>query len=235
MNPALYLIPTDLGEAPLQYLFPPYNREVILSLRHFIVEEVRTSRRFLKRMDSGINIDALTFYPMGKHSDVSAYGEYLAPLRGGEPMGMISEAGCPAVADPGAAVVALAQREGLRVVPLVGPSSILMALMASGLNGQNFAFDGYLPIDEAQKTKALRRYEARALGEGQTQIFIEAPYRNRQFISLLLRTLSPHTRLTIASGVTTEMESIRTLSVEEWKKQDISDLNRIPAIFCIGK
>lgn len=235
MIPALYLIPTNLGEAPYARLFPPYNTEVILSLRHFIVEEVRTARRFLKSVDRSIDIDALTFYPMGKHSDAAAYSTYLAPLQAGESVGMISEAGCPAVADPGAAVVAIAQSRGLRVIPLIGPSSILLALMASGMNGQNFAFCGYLPIDETERVRALRRYEARALNEGQTQLFIETPYRNARFISLLLRTLQPHTRLCIAAGVTTPDESIITRSVADWRKVSLPDLSHIPAIYCIGR
>ena len=148
-SPALYLIPCTLGATPIEQVLPAYNKEVILSIRHFIVEEIRTARRFLKQVDREINIDDLHFYPMGKHAEIDRFASYLAPLRKGESVGVISEAGCPAVADPGADIVAIAQREGLRVVPLVGPSSIILAVMASGFNGQSFAFHGYLPIDHS--------------------------------------------------------------------------------------
>ena len=154
---SLYLIPVTLGDTPHDHVLPAYNREVILHLRHFIVEEVRTARRFLKQVERSIDIDALTFYPMGKHADEARFAQYLEPLRRGESVGVISEAGCPAVADPGADIVALAQREGMNVVPLVGPSSILLAVMGSGFNGQSFAFHGYLPIDAAQRAKRLKR------------------------------------------------------------------------------
>ena len=232
--PSLYLIPVTLGDTPHSRVLPDYNKEVILSLRHFIVEEVRTARRFLKQVHRDIDIDALQFYPMGKHSDARAFDRYLAPLKRGEAMGMISEAGCPAVADPGATIVAMAQKAGMKVVPLVGPSSILLALMASGMNGQSFAFNGYLPIDEGEKVRALKHFEARAIKEKQTQMFIETPYRNGKFITLMLKTLSPSTRMCIAAGVTCSNENIRTMSVAEWRKAEIPDLSHTPAIFAIG-
>lgn len=234
MTPALYLIPTVLGDSPAEYVFPPANRDIILGIRHFIVEETRTARRFLKFVDKSIDIDSLTFHPMGKHADTVAFGEYLAPLKSGEAVGMISEAGCPAVADPGAAIVAMAQKAGMKVVPLVGPSSILLALMASGMNGQSFAFNGYLPIDEGEKIRALKHFEARAAKEKQTQMFIETPYRNNKFITLLLKTLSASTRLCVAAGVTCSNEDIKTKSVAEWRKAEIPDLSHTPAIFAIG-
>ncbi len=234
MNPALYLIPTVLGDSPAAYVFPPQNREIILGIKHFIVEETRTARRFLKFVDKEIDIDTLTFYPMGKHSNSMDYSRYLEPLKRGEAMGMISEAGCPAVADPGAVIVGLAQKANLKVVPLVGPSSILLALMASGMNGQSFAFNGYLPIDEGDKVRALKHFEARAIKEKQTQMFIETPYRNNKFINLLLKTLAASTRLCIAAGVTCSNENIRTKSVAEWRKAQIPDLSHTPAIFAIG-
>ena len=167
---SLYLIPVTLGDTPHDHVLPAYNREVILHLRHFIVEEVRTARRFLKQVERSIDIDALTFYPMGKHADEARFAQYLEPLRRGESVGVISEAGCPAVADPGADIVALAQREGMNVVPLVGPSSILLAVMGSGFNGQSFAFHGYLPIDAAQRAKRLKRLESISAQEKQTQL-----------------------------------------------------------------
>lgn len=235
MTPALYLIPVTLGDTPTEKVLPAYNKEVILGIRHFIVEELRTARRFLKQVERSIDIDGLTFYPMGKHADAALFSQYLEPLRHGEPVGVISEAGCPAVADPGADIVAIAQREGLRVVPLVGPSSILLAVMASGFNGQSFAFHGYLPIDPSQRAKRLKQLEARAVSEAQTQLFIETPYRNARLFADICSACNPQTRLCIAAGLTTENEYVRTRTLREWKKQGMPDLGKIPAIFLIYK
>lgn len=235
MTPALYLIPVTLGDTPTEKVLPAYNKEIILGIRHFIVEELRTARRFLKQVERSIDIDGLTFYPMGKHADAALFSQYLEPLRHGEPVGVISEAGCPAVADPGADIVAIAQREGLRVVPLVGPSSILLAVMASGFNGQSFAFHGYLPIDPSQRAKRLKQLEARAVSEGQTQLFIETPYRNARLFADICSACNPQTRLCIAAGLTTEDEYVRTRTLREWKKQGMPDLGKIPAIFLIYK
>lgn len=232
---ALYLIPVTLGGNSLDRVLPSYNKEVILSIKHFIVEEVRTARRFLKLVDRTIDIDSLTFYPIGKHSDPAAVSSYLAPLRKGEPLGVISEAGCPAVADPGADVVAIAQKEGLKVVPLVGPSSILLSVMASGFNGQSFAFHGYLPIDSAARAKRLRQLEARAAAENQTQLFIETPYRNAKLFSDICSACGDHTRLCVAAGLTTDKEYIRTSTIGEWKRSGLPALGKIPAIFLIYK
>ena len=234
MTPALYLIPCPIGPTPTEQVLPPYNKEVILAIRHFIVEEIRTARRFLKSVDRSIDIDALTFHTMGKHADQALFRTYLEPLRQGEPVGVISEAGCPAVADPGADIVAIAQREGMRVIPLVGPSSILMALMASGLNGQSFAFNGYLPIDPTQRTRRLKQLEARAQTEHQPQIFIETPYRNHKMLSDIIAACRPNTRLCIAAAISTEQEYIRTQTIAQWKKQALPDLAKLPTIFIIG-
>ena len=233
IEPALYLIPCTLGETDHGRVLPAWNREVILNTRHFIVEEIRTARRFLKAVERTIDIDALTFYPMGKHSDASLYSSYLDPLRRGEPVGIISEAGCPAVADPGADIVAVAQREGLKVVPLTGPSSIILAVMASGCNGQSFAFHGYLPIDPSDRQKRLRQLESRSAAEDETELFIETPYRNRKLFDDILRTCQPKTRLCIAAGITTEAEWIKTKTVAQWKQTGMPELGKIPAIFLI--
>ena len=230
---ALYLIPVTLGDSPLQQVLPAHNKEVILGIKHFIVEEVRTARRFLKQVDRSINIDELTFCPMGKHADAALFSKYLEPLRKGESIGVISEAGCPAVADPGADVVAIAQREGLKVVPLVGPSSILLAVMGSGFNGQSFAFHGYLPINPAERAKRIKQLESRSAAEHQTQLFIETPYRNHKMIADLLATCNPRTRLCVASGLTTEQEFLRSKTIKEWKQTPPPDLNKIPTIFAI--
>lgn len=233
MEAALYLIPVTLGDTPISNVLPSYNKEIILGIRHFIVEELRTARRFLKAVEKSIDIDSLTFYEMGKHADISRFNQYLEPLRKGQSVGVISEAGCPAVADPGADVVAIAQREGLRVVPLVGPSSILLAVMASGFNGQSFAFHGYLPIDAGARTKRLKQLESRSAAEHQTQLFIETPYRNEKLMADLLATCNPQTRLCIAAGLTTEQEYVRSQSIRDWKKNGLPQISKIPTIFAI--
>lgn len=233
MEVALYLIPVTLGDTPIDKVLPDYNHDIIMGIKYFIVEEVRTARRFLKRVDKSINIDELTFYPMGKHADKHLFSTYLEPLRKGESVGVISEAGCPAIADPGADVVAVAQREGLKVVPLVGPSSILLGLMASGFNGQGFAFNGYLPIDTSERIAKIKKLEQRAISEKQTQIFIETPYRNAQMIKDILQACHPTTHLCIASGITCDNENIITHTISEWKKKALPDLHKIPTVFLI--
>lgn len=234
MDAALYLLPVTLGDTPVDKVLPAYNREVIRGIKHFIVEDVRSARRFLKKVDAEINIDELTFYPLNKHTSAKEVSGYLKPLEEGAPMGVISEAGCPAVADPGADVVAIAQRKNLRVVPLVGPSSILLSVMGSGFNGQSFAFHGYLPIEPGERTKRLKELESRIYTESQTQLFIETPYRNNKMAEEILRTCRPQTKLCIAANLTCDGEYIRTKSVKEWKGK-LPDLNKIPCIFLLYK
>ena len=229
---ALYLIPVTLGETPIEQVLPAYNKEVILTLRHFIVEDVRSARRFLKRVEKEIDIDALTFYPLNKHTSPEAISGYLKPLEQGESMGVLSEAGCPAVADPGADVVAMAQRKGLEVVPLVGPSSIILSVMASGFNGQSFAFNGYLPIEADQRARKLKALEQRAATEHQTQLFIETPYRNNKMVEEILRTCRPQTKLCIAANLTCPDAYVHTRSVKEWAGR-VPDLSKMPCIFLI--
>jgi 16S rRNA (cytidine1402-2'-O)-methyltransferase len=235
MEIALYLIPVTLGPTSIEQVLPSYNHDIIMGIRHFIVENVRSSRRFLRQVDREFPIDDSEFYEMGKHSDERSFSQYLQPLRDGKPMGVISEAGCPAVADPGADIVAIAQRQNLRVIPLVGPSSMIMAVMGSGLNGQSFAFNGYLPVETSDRAKALKALETRAWNEHQTQLFIETPYRNLKMFQTLLATLRPQTRLCIAAGITTEDEYIHTHTIAEWKKTTLPDLSKVPAIFLINK
>ena len=234
IKPALYLIPVTLGETTIAQVLPAYNHEVIMGIRHFIVENVRSARRFLRQTDREFPIDESTFCEMGKHADEKQFSQYLQPLREGKPVGVISEAGCPAVADPGADIVSIAQREGLTVVPLVGPNSMIMAVMSSGLGGQSFAFNGYLPVEPADRAKRLKMLETRAWTEGQTQLFIETPYRNQKMFQSLLTTLRPQTRLCIAAGITTQEEYIRTLRISEWKSTKLPDLSKVPAIFLIN-
>ena len=234
MISALYLIPNLLGETPVEQVLPPYNREIILGIRHFIVEDVRTARRFLKLVDRSIDIDQLTFYTLNKHTNPDDVASMLKPLEEGNPMGVISEAGCPAVADPGADVVAIAQRKGLQVVPLVGPSSIILAVMGSGFNGQSFAFNGYLPIEPDDRIKTLKKLEQRAYTENQTQLFIETPYRNAKMMADILKACRPQTHLCIAAGLTTKDEYIRTRTIKEWGGK-LPQIDKIPCIFLIYK
>ena len=234
MDTALYLLPVTLGDTPVEKVLPSYNREIILQIRHFIVEDVRSARRFLKKVDRDINIDELTFYPLNKHTSPEAISGYLKPLQEGNSMGVISEAGCPAVADPGADVVAIAQRKNLKVVPLVGPSSIILSVMGSGFNGQSFAFHGYLPIEPGERQKRLKELEQRVYSEHQTQLFIETPYRNNKMLEDILTACRPQTKLCVAANITCEGEYIKTKTVQEWKGH-LPDLSKIPCIFLIYK
>ena len=234
MNPKLYLIPVPLAEVAHSTCLPEYNREVVRGLRHFIVENVRSARRFLKQADREIDIDGLSFYELNKHTSPEAVASYLEPMKQGESIGLISEAGCPAVADPGSDVVALAQAKGYEVVPLVGPSSILMALMASGFNGQRFAFLGYLPIDEAERSRAIREAEQRVHSLGETQIFIETPYRNERLVEELIKHCKGTTKLCIASLITSPDALIRTRLLSEWRGR-IPAIHKQPTIFVLGR
>ena len=228
----LYLIPNTLGQSNIDNVLPSYNISVAKNLRHFIVENVRSARRFLKMLDRDIVIDYLSFYELNRHTPPDRIAELLLPIYEGHSMGIISEAGCPAIADPGADVVAIAQRKNIRVVPLVGASSIILSLMASGFNGQSFAFVGYLPIDKKARIQRLKQLESRASSERQTQIFIETPYRNNQLVQDMVATLKPDTLLCIASELTADTESVKTLPIAEWAKQQI-DINKRNTIFLI--
>lgn len=234
METALYLIPNLLGDTPVGNVLPSYNHDVIMGIRHFIVEDVRTARRFLKLVDRNIDIDSLIFSTLNVHTRPEEISGMLKPLEEGCPMGVISEAGCPAVADPGADVVAIAQKKGLKVVPLVGPSSIILSVMASGFNGQSFAFNGYLPIGQPDRVKRLKQLEQRAWSENQTQIFIETPYRNNKMLQDILSCCRPDTRVCVASNLTCADQSAITKTVQVWKKS-VPELPKVPCIFLIYK
>lgn len=234
METALYLLPVTLGDTPLCNVLPAYNSEIIAGIRHFIVENVRTARRFLRQVDPQFDIDGSQFYELNKHTSPQDIAGYLTPLLNGNPMGVISEAGCPAVADPGADVVAIAQRKGLKVVPLVGPSSIILSIMASGFNGQSFAFHGYLPIKPDERSRKLRMLEQRIYNEHQTQLFIETPYRNAKMIEDILKNCRPQTKLCIAANLTCSDEFVQTRTVKEWKGK-LPELSKIPCIFLLYK
>ncbi|MDD3078228.1 MAG: SAM-dependent methyltransferase [Paludibacter sp.] len=231
---ALYLIPTSLGETDLNYILPVQNSTIITELKYFIVEDVRTARRFLKKVNSEIVIDDLTFFVLNKHTSPEEISTFLKPMQAGNDMGVISEAGCPAIADPGADVVAIAQNNNFRVIPLVGPSSILLALMASGFNGQSFAFNGYLPIQPNDRSKMLKKLENRVYAESQSQIFIETPYRNMKMLHDILNCCQPNTQLCIAADITLGTEYIKTKTLKNWKN-NLPDLNKRPCIFILYK
>lgn len=232
----LYLIPCPISDetAPWEVL-PAANRGVMDALDYFIVENTRSARRFLSKAGVARPIDTLEFCELNEHTAAGQEVEELVkPLLDGRSAGVISEAGVPGVADPGALVVEACHRRGIRVVPLVGPSSIILAVMASGLNGQSFAFNGYLPVKPPERAKAIRFFERRALAEGQSQLFIEAPYRNGKLMEQLVQTLAPETRLTVAVDLTAPGERIETHAAGEWRRRPLPELNKRPAIFIIG-
>ena len=224
-----------MSDGPQDRVIPAHNVEVVREIRYFVVESLREARRFLKRCDRSINIDELTFHELNEHSDLkdtAALERLLDPIAHGNAVGIISDAGCPAVADPGADLVAIAQRKGYKVFPLVGPSSILMGLMASGFNGQRFAFEGYLPIEAAARQARIKEMLRRIEREHQTQIFIEAPYRNNQLIADLAQHLPTGIRLCVASDITGEHQNIITRTIGEWRKSQY-DYHKIPTIFLL--
>jgi len=231
---SLFLIPTVLAPGTAGQVLAPQVREVIGRLDYFFAENIRTARRFISELNTGRPIDTLTFYELHKDTPPADTSAQLQRLREGHDAGVLSEAGCPGVADPGAVAVRLAHRLGARVVPLVGPSSILLALMGSGFSGQSFAFHGYLPIDQAERAKAVRALEREAAQRDQTQIFMETPYRNNQLLAELLRTCGSRTPLCIASQLTAPDQFIRTLTVQEWQQQ-LPDLHKKPTVFLLYK
>lgn len=255
----LILFPVPIGADEIGASLPALNQELLATCRTFIVEELRTARRFLKHAGYPHPIDDTVFLELNEHtmrqvesgkrkveSNAAAPGElstfhfplssYLDAIDRGENIGLLSEAGLPCVADPGAIIARMAQERGIEVVPLVGPSSLMMALMASGLNGQSFAFNGYLPVDRSQRAAAIRRLEERALREHQTQLFIEAPYRNNQMLETLCATLKPHTMVCVACDLTLPTQYIRTMSSGKWKEERLKiDLHKRNTVFLIGR
>jgi 16S rRNA (cytidine1402-2'-O)-methyltransferase len=230
----LYLLPSNIGDTDWQNVLPAGIGRVIAKTRYYIVENIRSARRFLKQVNPEIDIDRLEFFELNKHTNPSDVPSFLNPLGQGQDVAVISEAGCPGVADPGAAVVRLAHQKGHKVVPLVGPSSIVLALMASGFNGQNFTFNGYLPVQSKERSKEIVNLESKVKKSGQTQIFIEAPYRNNALMKDLLKFCSPDTLLCIAVNLTSENEFVVTKRIDQWKVK-VPDLNRQPAVFLIGR
>jgi 16S rRNA (cytidine1402-2'-O)-methyltransferase len=230
----LYLIPVGMGNNDAQRIIPAFNSSIINELKHFVTENGKTARAFLKATVEGIVLQELNYYELNQHTKQEELASYLTLLLDGNDVGLMSEAGCPGIADPGADLVKLAHKNSIRVVPLVGPSSILLTIMASGLNGQNFAFNGYLPKDKNDRIKKIKELEKLCFSKQQSQYFIETPYRNSQLISELLHTLSPATYLIIASSITTAEESIVMRSVAEWKKLTPPNFDKKPCMFGIG-
>ena len=228
----LYLIPSTLGDTPAQQVLPLSNFDIIRSLDHFVVEELRTARRFLVRCGYPRPIDSVQFYLLNEHTQEQDVPAFFSAA-GYHDMGLISEAGLPAVADPGSVLVREAYKLNYKIIPLVGPSSIMMALMASGLNGQNFAFNGYLPVKNPERASRIRILEKRSESEKQSQIFIETPYRNHHLIETLLEVCKPMTRLCIAANITLENEWICTKGIQEWKMKPPPDLKKQPAVFVL--
>ncbi|GAB4134427.1 MAG: SAM-dependent methyltransferase [Raineya sp.] len=228
----LFLIPNLLAPDTQRQVLPEYVSETIKNISHFIVEDTRNARRYISSLRLEVKIENLTFFEMGKHSHFENLRDALALLEKGEPVGLLSEAGCPAIADPGSKIVAWCQQKNIRVVPMVGASSILLALMASGFNGQNFAFQGYLPIDKKDRTERIKQLEKLAYTQKQTQIFIETPFRNDSMLESLLETCQNHTLLCIAANLTAPDEWIKTKSVGYWRKNKPS-LHKIPCVFLL--
>lgn len=228
----LYLIPVALGGNDVTSVLSPALLRKLAGLKHFVAENPKTARRFLKDAGYPHPLSGAEFQILNQHTAPAELPRLLAPLLAGRDCGLVSEAGCPAVADPGAALVRLAHEHGIRVVPLVGPSAVLLALMASGMNGQRFAFHGYLPISAEEKKKKIQELERMARQADTTQIFIEAPYRNQALLQTLLEVCQPATALCLATDITLASETIRTLTVAQWKKTP-PDINRRPTVFLL--
>jgi len=230
----LYLIPITLGACNPADVLPISIDRTVDQLNHYIVENEKTARRFIKSICPTKPQSSLELSTLNKHTEIAEHTKMIQPCMEGISVGLMSEAGCPGVADPGAVIVKLAHEKGIQVVPLVGPSSILLAMMASGMNGQSFAFNGYLPIDKNDKKVAIKNFERISFEKNQSQLFIETPYRNNKFIEDLLQTLQPNTHLCIAADITLETEYIKTMQVAAWRKEKI-DLQNRPAIYIIHK
>jgi len=230
----LYLIPTRLGDNPPLEVLPISVKKIVENVDDYIVENEKVARRFIKRICPKKSQSSLTIRVLNKYTEDFETADFLDACKSGKPMGLLSDAGCPGIADPGAEIVKLAHQSNIEVVPLVGPSSILLALMASGMNGQSFAFNGYLPIDSKERRNSLKRLEKLSLEHNQSQLFIETPYRNNKILEDMLSVLSGNTRICIACDITLPTEYIKTKTVNEWKKIKI-DLHKRPSIFIIHK
>ncbi len=229
----LYLIPTTLGDCHIPDVIPAFTLNIVNSIDHYVAEDIRTARRYLSKAGIDKSIQSLEFYVMDKRTKPEDVSLLLEPALNGSNLGLMSEAGCPGIADPGADLVREAHEQGIKVVPLVGPSSILLALMASGLNGQNFTFLGYLPKDSSLRCKQLTQLE-KQIAQGITQLFIETPFRNQQMFDDILKTCAGHVRLCVATDLTLQTESVVTRTVSQWKNHPPAFKKR-PTMFLLGK
>jgi 16S rRNA (cytidine1402-2'-O)-methyltransferase len=232
MPARLYLVPNFINEDGVPAMMPGYIAPVIKHLRYFMVEEPRSARRLLKKINRELDLSSCVFFSLNEHTNIQEASAFVQQ-NAAQDIGLISESGCPCVADPGREIVALAHQEGREVIPLIGPSSIILALMASGLNGQNFAFNGYLSREKEERIKQIKGLEKRVLQEGQTQIIMEAPYRNERLFADILAACGPQTRVCVAAGLTGPAQLIKTLTVKEWKNQPLT-IDKQPALFLIG-
>jgi 16S rRNA (cytidine1402-2'-O)-methyltransferase len=230
----LYLIPTTMGDCDPMDVLPQTVKRCLDFINDYIVENEKTARKFIKSVHPEKVQASLRLSALNKHTEISEHNKMIQPCLEGKNIGLMSEAGCPAIADPGATIVKIAHEKGIQVVPLVGPSSILLAMMASGMNGQGFTFNGYLPIDKSEKKSALKNLEKLSQDKNQSQIFIETPYRNNKLLEDLIQTLQPNTHLCVATDITLPTEYIKTLRVNDWKKTKV-DLHNRPTIFIIHK
>ena len=230
----LYLIPSPLAECDFAKIFPAFNSEVIQEIDHFIVEDLRTGRRFVKKLGMKKPMETLQFSTLNEHTKGTEIADLLQPLMEGKNLGLISDAGTPCVADPGNVIVSRAQQADIEVVPLIGPNSILLALMASGLNGQSFAFNGYLPREQPDRERQLLFLETLVKKSNQTQIFIETPYRNNHVFKSILSVCDPAMRLCLGMNITAENQMIKTMTVKKWKVQKL-DLHKQPVVFLLGR
>jgi 16S rRNA (cytidine1402-2'-O)-methyltransferase len=228
----LFLIPSVLAENTAQQIISPQIKEIISTTKIFLVENIRTTRRYISSLKLGVNLEEIHFELLDKDTPPETMSRLMLPLMNGADIGIISEAGCPGIADPGAVAVAFAHQKGIQVVPLSGPSSMFLALMGSGFTGQSFAFHGYLPIDKKDRTVAIKKLEAESIREKRAQIFMETPFRNNQLLEDLLLTLHPNTKLCIAKNITGSDEMILTKTANEWKKLPL-DLHKIPTVFVL--
>ncbi|MFC2097636.1 SAM-dependent methyltransferase [Bacteroidota bacterium] len=228
----IFMIPSTLGDSPVENVIPSYLSILILNIDFYIVENIRTTRRFLKKLNKEINIDNLEFFVLNKYTTDEEKSDFLLPAIQGNDLGIISEAGCPGVADPGADIIFQAHKQNIRVIPLAGPSSIIMALMASGFNGQNFAFSGYIPIKKDERTRRIKQLEKRSKTEKQSQIFMETPFRNIQMFDDICEACQPDTYLCVATDISLDTEEIKSQTIKQWKKNR-PDINKRPSIFIL--
>ena len=233
-NGCLYLIPNTIGNNDINISIPSNVKTIVEKLDNFIVENEKIARRYIKLISPNKSQDAITIFKLNKHTSLIEYDSYLNTCLNGKSIGLISDAGCPGIADPGSPIVLKAHELNIKVSPLVGPSSIILAMMSSGMNGQNFAFNGYLPIQKKERIKKIKFFEKRAFKENQSQVFIETPYRNNSLFSDFIKTLAGSTLLSVATDLNLKSEKIKTRSINSWNKSDNEDLNKRPSIFILN-